>query len=353
MNPDPLSAVPAPPPDLRSPDLYPVAFDRTSGRTRLVSLNEAGYRAESFLDERILERTGPGVWLPWAQLQAAAAGVGGESDFIFHIGHVGSTLLSRLLGAHPSLFSLREPAVLRTLAQAELEGEAAQELQARLSLFLALWGRVFRPGQRTLLKATSFAAELGPQMMRLNPSARAILMFVAPSVYLAGILAGPASRDEARINGPMRLQRLHRRIGRSAWRLEGMGEGELAALGWLCEIMALAQIAEAFPQRILWLEFEGFLARPDAGLAACLQRLQGQVPPQDVQRLASSPDLKRYSKDPQHAYDADLRRRVLAQAAQAHGAQIARGLDWLNAAGRAWPALAQGMRLAGAAARGR
>lgn len=337
---------------LASPGLYPLAFDPALELARFVALDEAGYRAASFLDERLPAAAGPGGWTPWPVLEAAAGALDGECDFIFHIGHVGSTLLSRLLGQDGRIFSLREPAVLRTLAQVELDPGRRARLEEWTGVFLKLWARTWRPGQRTLLKATSFTAELAPLMMRLNPSARAILMLVSPSVYLAGVLASDGARREAGFAAALRLARLHRRLGAPAWRLEDLSEGEVAAMGWLCEIAALAHLARALPDRVLWLNFEAFLARPAEGLAACLQRLHGCASPDEAEAMAHSPDMTRYSKAPEFAYDAGLRRRVLAQSAQDHAAEIARGIAWLNAAGNTHPLLADAMRAAGAAARG-
>jgi hypothetical protein len=42
--------------------------------------------------------------------------------------------------------------------------------------------------------------------------------------------------------------------------------------------------------------------------------------------------MLRYSKAPEHAYDAALRRDVLNAARAAHGAEIRRGLAWLDRA---------------------
>ena len=338
-------------PELASPDRYPLTFDPATDRIEFIILNEAAYGAASFLDQRLMETAPPGQWMSASDVQAAAAPLSGECDFIFHIGHVGSTLLSRLLGLHPRVFSLREPAVLRTLAQLQTKPDPSARVDARVRLFLTLWARVYRPEQKTLLKATSFATEIGPQLMHLNPGARAILMFVSPSVYLAGILAGDASREELRALASSRLDRLHRRLGHTAWRVEALGEGEIAAMSWLTEIAAIAEVAAAGPQRVLWLEFEAFLARPAEGLAACLRRLHGEAAPDAVEAMLRSPEMTRYSKAPEFSYDANLRRRVLAQAADQHAAEIARGIAWLNAAGNAHPALADVMRRVGAAAR--
>jgi hypothetical protein len=339
---------------LSTPALYPFAFDPAGQRVQFMPMDEAAYQAASFMDERLLDSAAPGGWVTWNEVRVASQGLAAECDFIFHIGHVGSTLLSRLLGQDPAIFSLREPSVLRTLAQTELDPAQADHIPEWAGVFLALWARTWRPGQRTLLKATSFTAELAPLLMRLNPSSRAILMLASPSAYLAGLLASDGTRQETRIAADLRLARLHRRLGRGVWRRDLLGEGELAAMSWLCEITSLADTARAAPERVMWLNFETLLAHPADRLTVCLQRLRPGAA--DIEALAEamagSPEMGRYSKAPEFAYDADLRRRVLAQSAQENAEEIARGIAWLNSAGAEHPKLANAMRLAGAAARG-
>ena len=341
-----------------SPELFPLVLDVAADRVAMVRLSEARYRDFSFLDERILPQVQPPTWTPWTELEAAAGALAGESDFIFHIGHVGSTLLSRLLGASDRVFCVREPAILRTLAGMAPEVAAPgspwadEDFQRRLDVLLRLWARTWRPSQKSLVKATSFVSEIAPLILARSPTAKAILMYVSPRVYLATILGGPNSRVELKITAPTRLARLHRRLGRSAWRLGDLGEGEMAAMGWACEVMALAAVAAAFPDRVLWLDFEAFLARPAEALTAVLRRLHGDAREDEVAAMLRSPDLGRYSKAPEHAYDADLRRRVLAQARAEHGEDIERGVAWLNAAGSAHRAIGDAARMLAAAARG-
>ena len=85
-----------------------------------IELDEAGYHAASFLDDRILGPGTKGAWLPIERV-AATARLGHDArplHYILHTGHVGSTLLSRLLDTTGSVLSLREPLPLRTLADA-------------------------------------------------------------------------------------------------------------------------------------------------------------------------------------------------------------------------------------------
>ncbi len=341
------------PASLTSPRLYPLSFDAMTDRVRLVGLTEQKYRIASFLDERLLPETGQGDWAPFDEVEAASSAIRAESDFIFHIGHVGSTLLSRLLGLSERVFSVREPAALRTLANllAETNGQDQGGVERRLATFVRLWARIWRPEQKTLLKATSFANEAAPHLMTLSPLARAILMFAPPRAYMAGILGGEGSPAEMRALAPARLARLHRLLGGVFWRLGDLKAGEMAAMSWACEIASLAQVAGAFPGRVFWLDFEDYLDHPRQGLAAALTHLHGQVSGGEVEAMLAAPEISRYSKAQEYPYDARLRRHVVATGGADHRAEIDRGVAWLNVAGTAHRGLGAAMRLAAAAPR--
>ncbi|HXQ47892.1 MAG TPA: hypothetical protein VN806_14840 [Caulobacteraceae bacterium] len=335
-----------------TPDLYPLAFDERQDSVGFVRLSRPRYEQASFLDQRVAAPGDQGGWAPFGVVRAAAAPLTGESDFIFHIGHVGSTLVARLLGLSPRIFSLREPGALRTLAQLAFEISTPESTRSqaafdeRLDTFLKLWARTYEPAQKTLIKATSFAGEIAPMLLARTPSARAILMTVQPEVYMASILGGPNSRIELKAQAQSRLQRLHRRVGGPLWRLGAMSEGELLAMSWTAEMAGLAEAANAFPDRVLWLDFERFLASPREGLNAALARLHGEAAPADLDAMLKSPLFGRYSKGLEHAYDANLRRQVLNQARGEHGAEIAKGRAWLAAAAESSPLIASLVALA-------
>jgi hypothetical protein len=340
-----------------APSPFALDFDEAGDRLCFVSLTEADFRAASFLDERVLAGGAVGSWLATAEVGEFAKSLAGESDFIFHIGHVGSTLVSRLLGAGERIFAVREPALLRSLARRPwllATGEpAADPSFSRLALSLKLLSRVWRPGQRSQIKTTSFVSDIAPQILAASPTARALLMFVAPQIHIATRLAGPATRAELPAIARGWLERLHGRLGGDFWRLEALSEGERAALGWACEICALAQVARRFPERVRWLEFEGFLADPAAGLGGTVGFLRGAPLDGEIAAMLESGDLRRYSKAPEHSYDAQTRRQTIEQGLRGHGTEIERGIAWLNAAGRAHPLIADAAVMAAQAARAR
>lgn len=294
---------------------------------RLVRLDEAAYRAASFLDQRIL-RAGPEqALISAAVLAQAAARLTARAHYIFHIGHVGSTLVSRLVGESSSFFSVREPAMLRELASKP--GQARAAGPADLGGTVALLGRTWRSGQRAVVKATSFVSEIAAPVLETDGGSAAIFMFTPALAYLRCILGGPNSRLEAKALAVSRLARLRRRLEGAAPEIDPRSEGEWIAMSWLCEMACLQQAAARLGARILWVDFDRFLAAPQAALASILRTFGMDATPKEIDGIVSGPIMRQYSKAPEHAYDAALRGEVLATADSEHGAEVRRGMDWL------------------------
>jgi len=309
-----------------SPAWYPL--EAVGDAVQLLRLAASDYAAASFLDQRLLQGGYPRARVAPALLAMAAAALAPCRHYLFHIGHVGSTLLSRLIGAHAGCFALREPALLRALA-------AAPAAAPPLEVVLALFGRAWRPGQVAVVKATSFVSEIADAILTSSGAPRALFVYAAPLAYVRGILAGANSRAETRALAPARLQRLVRRLHGA--QCDPRSEGELVAMSWLCEMLTLEQAASRHPEGILWVDFDRFLQAPLAGLAAVFGALGATVPQQELEALVAGPIMRQYSKAPEHAYDAALRREVLAGADWEHGAEIQRAMAWLEALAGAQP----------------
>lgn len=323
----------------RSPELFPFALDLPGDSVTFIRLSRSDYESVSFLDARLLSRQSPSRALEWSQVAAAidAAQLIERCGFIFHIGHVGSTLLSRLIGSHAGVFSLREPLLLRTFAQ--LSDQESQprlwrdgDLDARMTGCLKLLSRTFEVQQRPVVKATSFVSELAASLLSRAAKPKAVMMSVSPESYLATIFGGPNSRQEAQMLGSGRLRRLHRRIGTEAWQLASLSEGEVLAMSWACEMSALAQAANCGGGRVFWVDFDQFLADPETLLSAVLGHFGIAGTVKEARAIIEGPIMRRYSKAPEHGYDAALRRDVLNTARATHRAEIRRGLAWLDRA---------------------
>jgi hypothetical protein len=341
-----------------SPELFPYMLDLPSDSVLFLRLNRTDYERASFLDARLHTPQVPSLALSWPQVAAAidAARLTERCGFIFHIGHVGSTLLSRLIGAHSRAFSLREPVILRTFAQLSGEFEVRphllrkEDFDARFTGCLKLLSRTFETRQLPIIKATSFVSELATSLLSRASTPKAVMMSVSPESYIATILGGPNSRQEAKMLAPSRLLRLHRRIGAEAWQIASLSEGEVLALSWACEMSALAHAAHAGGRRVFRVDFDRFLLSPAALLSSVLRHFgieaaSGAETSSEVRAIVEGPDMRRYSKAPEHAYDAALRRDVLNAARAAHGAEIRRGLAWLDRAAVQFAAVRDAVRL--------
>lgn len=318
------------------PAHFPNSLDLATDRLLLIETTEAELAAASFLDQRLIGAQTRGSWVAMRDIVATAdRAARDDAQYIFHIGHVGSTLVSRLLGLVPDILSLREPLVLRGLA--ELLGKRDQvdmpwppeSIDARVAILRRLLARTFRPEQRAIIKATSFTSEIAP--MLLAPEARALFLYTSPESYMQTILGGEASRQElAMLTGP-RLLRLARRLDPMPYRAWSLDEGERVALAWTTEMLSLAAAADRMTSgSVMWLDFDAFLVNPAAALTRIAAHFGLALSPADAARIADDPITQRYSKAPEHAYTADLRRQVKAQAAQEHRDALARGMAWLD-----------------------
>jgi hypothetical protein len=323
-----------------TPSDYPLQFSADGRSVHLLQLGPEDYRAASFLDQRLLTRAVPERWATWTFAEGADAPERPQMHFIFHQGHVGSTLLSRLLGEHADLFSLREPALLREVAH----GRRAERLPA----LLALYARTWRPGQTSLIKATSFVSAIGSTLLEAS-TGQTLLLGVTLPVYLRSILAGPNSRREADDLADGRRIRLATRLGAP---VQADTPGARLALGWLVEAVALSDMQDQHPGRCLRLDFDRLLAAPLHVLTASLEHLGADPGGLDLEGLVRGPILQRYSKGPEHAYDAGLRRQLLEEAGREQASTIQEGMSWLQGMVDAYPQTRAPCLRAAAAARG-
>src|SRR6266550_3079532 len=78
-----------------SPDAYPQKIDVNSWMVLFIQFDAGAYRLASFLDDRLLGPATKGGWLAVDRVVDAARLVTNvrPAHFIFHTGHVGSTLV--------------------------------------------------------------------------------------------------------------------------------------------------------------------------------------------------------------------------------------------------------------------
>ncbi|MGN6059152.1 MAG: hypothetical protein ACTHOI_11295 [Sphingomicrobium sp.] len=311
------------------------ALDPSAGVVRLVAMDRHAYRMASFLDDRLMQQVVDAQIVPWPLIEAAMAGdCRRDARWIFHIGHVGSTLVSRLLGELQDVLALREPRLLRDLALSPPEVRSHY-----LPPVPKLMSRTFGPGEHACVKATSFVSEIAPELV--PPGGRALFMFATPANYIASILAGENSVKELHMLAPSRAQRLQRRVSTLG---PARNDAEMAAVAWACEMTALEAAADAMPDRhMAWADFDEMLEAMPEQLGRVCTFFRFAAEADAIRFAAEGPLMTRYSKALEYDYSAQLRHELIAEAAAQYRSQIDGALAMLEASAAKSPLLARAL----------
>lgn len=325
-----------------SPALHVMQIDAVRQSAFVMKMAPEDYRRASFLNPDIVTPQTLGAHIPLFRVIEAAEAQPEPRPaphFIFHQGHTGSTLISRLLEETGKAFALREPWPLLSLAELHDRLGAADSLvseteYARLrNALLTLWARTFDPARIPLVKATSHGGRLAGDLMGAAPGARAVTLHLKPESYLATLLAGENSAADLRGFAQERMRRLNRLFGDISAPVHALSAGELAALSWLTERASQSALAaEGLDERRLDVDFESFLETPGDWLHRMSEHFGMAAPLEAAEQAVQGPVMTRYSKATSERYSPELRRQRLDHARRAHADEIRRGLNWLEAA---------------------
>ncbi|WP_432767853.1 MAG: hypothetical protein HEQ22_10470 [Sphingopyxis sp.] len=323
--------------------LLPQMADLAKDRVLVARLTESDYRAASFLDQRLLTDRIAREWMAWEALPDLG-GAAPRPRFIFHIGHVGSTLVSRLLAETGDVLPLREPMLLRSFAQLAERIDrpesvwSADRYRARLGQMLGWLGRGFQPGQRAMVKASSVITAIADDLT--DDGGPTLFLYVPLPRYLETILAGEASFAETIAQAPARMARLAALLPDFAPQLWQLPPVTRVAMSWLCEMATAQRTLPAADPRHLWVDFEAMLADPAAALVAQARHLGLTRDAARVEAALAGPIMRQYAKAPEHGYSADLRRQLQAQAATDHAPSIVQAIAWVEALAARYKTLA-------------
>lgn len=301
-------------------------WDPLADRVLLIRLSPDECRATAFLDQRILGPATVGAWTRWTEFARAAETLPERAPkIIFHVGHCGSTLISRLIEAATGAQGMREPLILRMLASELVdaqEGDSvfrASEIESRLSLFLR---SIARDQGRAVIKASSMCGPLAAPAFRTRVDARGAFIFVRPQVYIATMLGGENNRTDLYGFAKFRRRRLIA-AGVDAPPLSSLGDGEIAGLCWLAEAASFA--AAAGDERLRAVDFDEFLKAPTDQLGELCAHLGVPAEPPRVEAAVAGPIMRTYSKAQEFPFDPAFRARVLADYGRTFSAEIGKG----------------------------
>jgi hypothetical protein len=306
------------------------ALDPRAGLLRLVELSQDDYRRASFLDDRLLTAGCGAHLVKWEEVAAdTPSDTRSDVRWIFHIGHVGSTLISRLLGELDSVLAVREPRSLRDLTF------FPPEIRAQfIPTVRRLMSRTFGPRQTAVVKTTSMVSEIAAELV--GDVGRALFLFASPRVYLQTILAGDQSPAELQALAAYYAARAESRgLG-----LHAANPAESAALVWACEMVALEDSAATLPAgSVQWQDFDEFLAVPATALGGIAAFFGLSANQRQIADIANGRLMHRYSKALDHEFGPEARRGRLDHAAARYADAIDAALAMLRQASEKAPLL--------------
>jgi hypothetical protein len=322
---------------LRSnPDFLLQNFDLANRRALVVQVNETVYRNASFLDDRIFNPQMEGFWLPLESVfEETSQLTPAKPSYIFHVGHCGSTLISRLLAELPGCLPLREPMSLLTLAVARRElGRASSWLTTAqwdqlLQTAIHSLARTYRASDRSLVKATSNASNLLDTVSTmLDGSSHILMLYISLESLLAAMLRTPDLRASIHAFSPAWITDFCRLSGRNDLCLAELDDARQIAIKWLTVLLLFIQTNAAHPERTQILNFDDFLNKPEESLLNIARFFALDCQPVKAQELMNGPLMRTYSKIPTQNFNPLQRRRELQDARQKFQSEIREGLKW-------------------------
>lgn len=230
--------------------------------------------------------------------------------FLFHTGHVGSTLISKLIGTDVGILSLREPLPLRFLTEAssnllQPNSEITKgEYEKLFAIVLKLMARPYKNRKRVFVKCSSGVTEISQKLIS-EPNTKSLFIyddldnFIANMFSPQGGLQDLAARKKSVIN---RFNSIQKATKFSAHELN---EGESAGLLWATEILTGELSHVISDKSFATLNFSKFLENKSSGLSDINQALKLGWSSADIEAKSKSVIFNRYSKslDMEQLYD--------------------------------------------------
>ncbi len=322
---------------LQNHQRYPFQVDWLSARAWMLEVNEDWYRHAAFLDQRALSPSLKGQWMALDDIQLAIRPFPERAvGLIFHIGHCGSTLISRALGLSTDCFSLREPLPLRDLANFTAEIAApwspmsAANLADRIDLFRRLWARTPRQDMLAIVKTTSFTSLMAGNWLKRYQNDHGILLSMAPEIYITTVLGASSYVADLIGGAKARMSGLIQSTSATLQPLHSMSPGEVAAMTFAAEMVQLHMAKEAAGKRALQIDFDTYLNNPISILKTIFLHFGKPVSDAEINGILRDPIMTRYSKATDYAFSGEERRERLAQSCHANRSEITKGINWMR-----------------------
>lgn len=322
---------------LFQPEFYLFDFDQRAGLTRFLVIREHILEQAPFIDSRIEVMAQANFSVPTAKLMSLE----GEHNidrppvnYIFHHSFVCSTLLARCMNQIDAFFSLKEPWILRRLADTKRAMPLAEDQwQELFQKYNALLSRDFSAGRSTVVKATNVANNLMVDVIKFMPASRILYLWSDLRSFLVSNLKKTAETQQ-------KMPLLYKAFASDSDFRDRFGQHadasdtsllHVCALIWVANLYSLQRLMQMYPDAPMsTLEMDALLTEPRISLQKTSE-LFGHAPSQEELDLMMHKDiLQRNAKDPRQQYGDAVRREEAQKIDAANHAEIDAVIEWID-----------------------
>ena len=317
-----------------NPDWHLQRFDWLQRKALILRLSREHYAQASFLDQTMEREAKEGYWYELHQLDQlfpSSEALPERLGLIFHIGHCGSTLISRVLGQLQNTLVLREPLTLRFLADCKRELGFSLALMDEtdwmrlLRQVLLTHGRIYLDRDLPIIKASSICNHLALDILGMHSGCRVLLIHIPLETYLASMLKSPNLLVDVRGFAKQRLQDFLRLRPESKLILHELSDWQLMVLSWITGMVDLIHANRQFPEQTLMMNFDQWLE--SGGVEELADFFQTGRENLQAGRILQR-ELGRYAKKTDHPYSPAQRSHGLNQSRQINGDLIRQAMEW-------------------------
>lgn len=282
------------------------------GETRFLVTNERELAATTFADIRFEKSATGDVRVNSQELVRLVHESPVErppTGFVFHHAFVCSTLLARSLNEIPAFFSLKEPWILRRLADIKRQHAGtipAEHWKLIVSAYVDLLAKHYKSGDRLVIKATNVANNLLWDVFYYWPERPVLYMHSDVRAFLVTNLK---KNRETQQKMPLLLGDFVKDSDiRSKWGAIEIPRNrsllQTCALIWVANIHTLKCAAEKHaPARLKSLDMDTFLKQPKATMRAVSRHFGHEPSEHDMLRMTAKDIMGRNAKDQNVRFD--------------------------------------------------
>ncbi|MDH4125098.1 MAG: hypothetical protein OEW64_11630 [Gammaproteobacteria bacterium] len=301
-----------------------------------VNMNRGLYYKSIFCDGRIYPRNNEVITMPLAQLLDRFEEENFPApklNYIFHMAHGGSTLLSRALDLPGVNIVYREPAALRQLGVAAAEeqfGDQPTDIWQRvLRLSTVLLAKTYQQNERVVIKANVPVNFIIPQLMAVNAHTRGLILFERLDDYLLSVLKSQGHRDWLQNVVDELRNSIDALLGLPAGAKNKLSDAEAAAALWMTQVHLFAKALQKYPN-LRSLDSEHFYSKPKLVLSKACEFFRFRVKEQKLDAIVAGDLFQRYSKNPEQEFSNTLRLQKKDQLRTEIGAELRAANDWVQ-----------------------